>query len=89
MKFTAYYSNLLKTSGVPNSLGVKQYQYIFNVLVLEMRIDEVNKLSRVISVGDANTVLNKRCFDLLVKLDKLTKGKSPEEIMRALIDSME
>ena len=88
MKFTYYYSNLLKTNGVPH-IGVKQYQYIFNLMALEIRLDEQNKIIQALPNGDAKAALNKHNFNLYNKLNNLTKGKEPKEIMRALMDSIE
>ncbi|WP_431159089.1 hypothetical protein [Winogradskyella poriferorum] len=81
MKFTTYYSSLLKSKGVPN-LTVRQYQKIFNIMILETRIDETNKLLK--SSVDPNTkfILNKRNYSLYSKLHNLIRDKCPEDIFR-------
>jgi hypothetical protein len=86
MKFTYYYSNLLRSNGVPH-IGVKQYQYIFNLMALEIRLDEQNKILQTLPNGEAKAALSRRNFNLYNKLNTLTKAKEPQEIMRALMDS--
>jgi hypothetical protein len=57
-------------------------------MALEMRIDELNKLLDKMSDDKSKSVLQKRRFNLYSKHNTLTKGKEPEGIMRALIESM-
>lgn len=85
MKFTHYYSNLIKAKGIPQ-LTISQYQKIFNIIILETRIDETNKLLK--SNIDSNTkiFLNKRNYNLYSKLYFLTQGKKTDRIIRDLID---
>ncbi|REE07866.1 hypothetical protein DFQ09_11060 [Winogradskyella pacifica] len=87
MEFTHCYSNLLKANGVPH-IGVRQYQYTFNIMVLEVRISEQNKIHQSITDSDSKALLYRRSYDLYNKLNTLTKGKEPKDIMKAIIESI-
>ena len=88
MKFTKYYSYLLKSKGVPH-LNVSQSQKIFNIMILETRIDETNKILRNTTNPDTKTLLNKRNYSLYSKLHNLTKDKTPEAIFKDFIHLQE
>ncbi|WP_431158027.1 hypothetical protein [Winogradskyella poriferorum] len=85
MKFTTYYSSLLKSKGVPN-LNVRQYQKIFNIMILETRIDETNKLLKTSVDPNTKFILNKRNYSLYSKLYNLTGDKTPETIFKSFLD---
>ncbi|WP_115460873.1 hypothetical protein [Winogradskyella aurantiaca] len=85
MKFTRYYSSLIKASGVPH-LSVEQFQLINNIIALEIRINEQELINKYLS-GDAKVILNKRSYSCYSKLHNLTNGKAPDEVFKNIIVS--
>lgn len=81
MEFTRYFSSLIKARGVPQ-LKVSQYQKIFNIMTLEMRIDETNKLLKYTKNAQTKVQLNKRNYSLYAKKHNLLRGKSPEALIK-------
>lgn len=83
MEFTKYFSNLLKEKGVPH-LEVEQYQKIFNIMTLEMRMDETNKLLQLINNQEAQAILNRCNYRLYSKKHNLIGNKTPEDIIQEI-----
>jgi hypothetical protein len=86
MKFTNYYSSLLKLQGVPH-LNVRKYQRIFNIIIIETRIDETNKLLKSSIDPIPKFIRNKSNYNLYSILPNVTSSKPPEVIFRDFIDS--
>lgn len=53
MEFTHYYANLLKTKGVLH-LNIKQTQRLFNIIALEIRINEIEHIRNQPNVTHSN-----------------------------------
>lgn len=53
MEFTRYYANLLKTKGVLQ-LNVAQTQRLFNIITLEIRINEIEHIRNQPNVTHSN-----------------------------------
>ena len=85
MRFTKYYSDLIKASGVPR-LTPAQLQRINNIMVMEIRINEQTLIAKHLS-GDAKVLLNKRSYHCYSQLNNLTQGKGPEELLKAILRS--
>ncbi len=82
MKFTTYYSNLIKANGVPH-LNVKQHAHLMNIIVLEAGMAQLEKLK---CEGQSHVNKTKTLYDLENKLQHLTQKESPEAIMRSRIE---
>lgn len=85
MKFTAYYSNLIKANGVPH-LNVKQHAHLMNIIVLEAGIRQLQALK---CEGDSLANKNRTLFDLENKLKYLTHKEAPEVVMRLMVEQSE
>jgi hypothetical protein len=83
MRFTKYYSDLIKASGVPQ-LNARQLQRINNIMVMEIRINEQTLIAKHLS-GDAKVLLNKRSYNCYSKLNNLTQGQAPQEVLKAIL----
>ncbi len=83
MKFTRYYSTLIKASGVPH-LSVEQLQVINNIITLEIRINEQELINKYLS-GDAKVMLNKRSYSCYSKLHNLTDGRAPDDVFKTIM----
>ena len=87
MRFTKYYSNLIKASGVLH-LEVKQFQTIMNIIFLECQIKEQEVIGKHLS-GDAKVMLGKRSYMTYNKLNNLTQGKKPKELFKSIVRGYE
>ncbi|MGJ8594088.1 MAG: hypothetical protein ACSHXF_16175 [Aquaticitalea sp.] len=85
MKFTTYYSSLIKANGVPH-LNVKQHAHLMNIIVLEARITQLQSLK---CEGESLANKNRTLFDLENKLKYLTHKEAPEMVMRGMIEQSE
>ena len=85
MKFTRYYSNLIKARGIPN-LDVGQFQLINNIIALEIRINEQELIYKNL-VGEPKVWVGKRNYSCYNKLNNLTKGKEPHEVFERIMSS--
>ncbi len=84
MKYTSYYSSLLKSKGIPH-LTVAQQQYIMNVVYLEGGIAHISKLN---SSGESQANKTKYLYKLHVQLHNLTKDKTPEALFQQLFQEI-
>lgn len=74
MKYTSYYSNLLKAKGIPH-LTVAQQQQLMNIVYLEGGIAHIDKLK---CSGDSQANKSKLIYKLSAQLYNLTKDQPPE-----------
>jgi hypothetical protein len=58
MRYTKYYSDLIKASGVPH-LTTSQFQTIMNIIFLECQIREQEVIGKHLT-GDAKVMVGKR-----------------------------
>ena len=80
MKYTSYYSNLLKAKGIPH-LTVAQQQFIMNIVYLEGGISHIDKLK---CSGESQANKSKYVYKLSAQLYNLTKDKTPEALFQQL-----
>lgn len=85
MKYTTYYSALLKAKGIPH-LTVSQQQDIMNIVFLEGGLYHLDKLK-----CDADTQANKShaVYNLSAKLYNLTKNKAPEVLFKDILNVLD
>lgn len=81
MKFTSYYSTLIKSKGFPH-LSVRQQQVIMNIVYLE---GGLLQLDQFICNGEANANKLKAIFKLEGQLKKLTKNQTPDLFFQELL----
>jgi len=85
MKFTSYYSQVVKSQGVPH-LSVKQHQYLMNILHIEAGIHHLELLK---CEGPSAAHRNRAIFNLKNKLENLTKKQTPEHILQVMVEQSE
>lgn len=83
MKYTTYYSNLLKAKGIPH-LTVAQQQFIMNIVYLEGGIAHIDKLK---CEGESQANKSKYTYKLYSQLYNLTKDKTPEAVFQQLLQT--
>jgi hypothetical protein len=81
MKFTSYYSKVVKAQGVPH-LSVKQHQLLMNILFLEAGMYQLEQLRcEGQSLANKNEVL----FKMKYRLQDLLQHQSPEHILEHMV----
>lgn len=81
MKFTSYYSKLIKAHGVPQ-LSAKSHFLLMNILFLEASMHALDTLK---CEGQSQTNKNKQFQRLKWKLRDLTGNAPPEVLMERLM----
>ena len=82
MRYTKYISLMVHSQGVPN-FTVEQYRKAMNVIVLESKIDGINR-SRI-ELKNYGRSLHGLEFDYKKKLDELTWGYAPKDFWENLL----
>jgi len=85
MKFTRYFSRILKEQGTPN-ININEYQRMLNIIVLENKIDLLYKLQK-----DHYSRKNENPFaydisNLKSILDRLTMENKPENLLKYMLN---
>ena len=83
MKFTSYYSQLVKANGVPH-LSAKEHFRLMNILYLEASMHALEKLP---CEGKSLANKNGELHTLKYKLMNLTRKQSPEQVMQSMLDT--
>ena len=82
MKFTSYYSKVVKAQGVPH-LSVKQHQQLMNILHLEAGLHHLEQLT---CEGQSLASKNRAVFNLQNKLHYLTHKQAPEQVLQLMVE---
>ena len=82
MKFTSYYSQMVKAHGVPH-IGSKEHFLIMNILFLEASMHALENLP---CEGQSQVNKNKKMEQLKWKLRDLTRRQTPEELFRMVME---
>lgn len=85
MKFTNYFSVIIKNNGVPQ-INVNEYRRLFNIISLENRLDELYKLKDQERSHDRRYSLEIRIFKLKDQLDRLTMENTPQNVLKYMIN---
>jgi hypothetical protein len=84
MKYTKYYSVVLKNQGVPN-LNVEQYAKLMNIVSLEGRLQELLDIKETISNRKEYHKYDVRINRITSKIKELTLDVLPKELMQNMI----
>ncbi|HEY5687622.1 MAG TPA: hypothetical protein VIS27_04880 [Yeosuana sp.] len=84
MKYTKYYSGLLRNQGVPN-LNVEQYAKLMNIVSLEGRLQELLDLKESISNREEYYKYDVRINRITNKINEITLDVLPKELMQNMI----
>lgn len=84
MKFTRYFSGIIKNNGIPH-IDTNAYQKLFNIVSLENRLDELWQLKEKETSRDRKYRFELRIKDLEDKLNRLTMENTPENILKYMV----
>ncbi|OUR90316.1 hypothetical protein A9Q87_13560 [Flavobacteriales bacterium 34_180_T64] len=84
MRFIRYYSKLLDAQGMPH-LSVTQHKRLFNIISLESRVDELQRLKDNAPSMDLKYKYDVRIHRLKKSLVTLTKDELPKNIMNNML----
>ena len=84
MRYTKYFSGVLKNQGTPN-LNVEQYARLMNIVSLEGRMQELNDLKKAIKNPNEHYKYDIRIHRLSKTLKGLTNDEYPKEVMHSMV----
>ena len=84
MKFTKYFSGIIKNQGVPH-ITISEYQKVFNIISLENRIDELYRLKNKESSTTRKYRYDIRIKQLEDKLHRLTLENTPQNLLKYML----
>ena len=84
MKYTKYFSGVLRNQGVPN-LNVEQYARLMNIVSLEGRMQELLDIKESITNREAYYKYDVRIKRLSAKIEALTASRNPNELMQHMV----
>lgn len=82
MKFTSYYSKVVKAQGVPH-LSPKELFRLMNILFIEASMHALDKLP---CEGKSQSNKNEALFKLKYQLENLTQKQPPEQILQSMVE---
>ena len=84
MKYTKYFSGVLRNQGVPN-LNVEQYARLMNIVSLEGRLQELLDLKEGLKSPNDHYKYDVRIHRLSNKLKGLTSSEYPKDVMQNML----
>ena len=84
MKYTKYFSGVLRNQGVPN-LSVEQYARLINIVCLEGRLHELLDIKETIQSREEYYKYDVRINRITNKIKELTLDVLPQELMQNMI----
>ena len=84
MKFTRYFSGVIREKGIPQ-INVQEYQRLFNIITLEIRLDELTQLKDNERSHDRKYMLDIRIFNLKQQLNRLTMENTPQNVLKYML----
>lgn len=88
MKFTRYFSGIIKNQGIPH-IDVNEYRRLFNIISLEAKLDELYKLKDNERNHDRKYMLDSRIHILKEQLDRLTLENTPQNVLKYMLSESE
>lgn len=83
MKFTSYYSSLIKAQGIPH-LSIEAHSRLMNIVFIE---GAIHHLSQIKSEGDSKVNIGKKEYKLYAQLYNITKKLSPKELIQEMVEN--
>ena len=84
MKYTKYYSGILRNQGVPN-LNVEQYARLMNIISLEGRLQELLDIKETLQNREEYYKYDVRINRIINKIKEVTLDVLPKELMQNMI----
>lgn len=78
MKFTNYYSNYIKSNGVPH-MSVAQHSLLMNLVALESSLHQLSKLN---IYGEEKLKVQKKQYQIYAQIYNLVKNQTPEQLFQ-------
>ena len=83
MKYTKYFSGVLRNQGVPN-LNVEQYEKLMNIVSLEGRLQELLDIKETLN-REEYYKYDVRINRISIKIKELTLDVLPKELMQNMV----
>jgi hypothetical protein len=87
MNFTEYYSRILEINGQHPNLSFEQHKKMFNIIALEMRMDELNRIEYALKDPDLQRKIYRRSQSVQSQLAKLTDLSQAAQILEQMIEA--
>ena len=84
MRYTKYFSGVLRNQGVPN-LNAEQYARFMNIVSLEGRLAELNDIKKSIKNPDEAYKYDVRIYKVSNKIKGLTLDEYPKDVMQNML----
>ena len=84
MKYTKYFSGVIRNQGVPN-LNVEQYAKLMNIVSLEGRLQELLDIKETITNREEYYKYDVRINRITNKIKELSLDVHPKELMQNMI----
>jgi len=84
MRYTKYFSGVLRNQGAPN-LNVEQYARLMNIVSLEGRLQELLDLKEGLKSPNEHYKYDVRIHRLSKKINDLTSDSNPEDVMQSML----
>ena len=84
MRYTKYFSGVLKNQGIPH-LNVEQYARLMNIVSLEGRLAELNDIKKSIKNPDESYKYDVRIYKISNKIKGLTSDEYPKDVMQDMV----
>jgi hypothetical protein len=85
MKFTRYFSRVLRENGTPD-IDVNEYQRMLNIIVIENQIEILNKVKMSYRHHDKIRFMETELLKLNSLLNRLTMENKPENLLRYMLN---
>lgn len=87
MNFTEYYSRILEINGQQPNLSFEQHKKMFNIIALEMRMDELNRIEYALKDPDLQRKIYQRSQSVQSQLAKLTDLSHAAQLLEQMIEA--
>ncbi len=87
MNFTDYYSRILAIQGDYPKLSFEQHKKMFNIISLEMRLDELNRIEDVLKDPDLQRKVYQRDQSIRSQLEKLTQNDHAASLLEKMVEA--
>ncbi|MGC1632133.1 MAG: hypothetical protein WA749_08480 [Gelidibacter sp.] len=85
MNFTDYYSRILSIQGDYPKLSFEQHKKMFNIISLEMRLEELNRIENALKDPDLQRKIYQRNQSLRSQLEKLTDNDHAASLLEKMV----
>ena len=86
MKFTRYFSGIIKNNGIPH-IHTNAYQKLFNIVSLENRLDELWQLKEKEPNKDRKYRFEIRIKEFESILNRLTMENTPKNVLKYMLSN--